>query len=62
MLGMFLGTTLISGRYHALLALIIICGAYVRKIRLEERRPGEVFGADYASYQHETRALIPGVF
>ena len=62
MLGMFLGTTLISGTYHALLALIIICGAYVRKIRLEKRRLGEVFGADYASYRRETGALIPWVF
>ncbi|HEU5218092.1 MAG TPA: isoprenylcysteine carboxylmethyltransferase family protein [Gemmatimonadales bacterium] len=61
MLAMFLGTTLISGTYHALLALGVISVAYVRKIRLEERTLEEVFGADYAAYRRETGAVIPWV-
>lgn len=61
MLGMFLGTALISGTYHALLALGVMSTAYVRKIRLEERRLGEVFGADYATYRREARAVIPWI-
>ena len=61
MLGMFLGTALISGTYHALLALGVISVAYVRKIRLEERRLGEVFGSDYAAYRREARAVIPWI-
>jgi protein-S-isoprenylcysteine O-methyltransferase Ste14 len=61
MLGMFLGTTIISGTWHALLGLLVISAAYVRKIRLEERRLGEVFGADYDAYRHEVRAVIPWV-
>jgi protein-S-isoprenylcysteine O-methyltransferase Ste14 len=61
MLGMFLGTAIISGTFHALLALAVISAAYVRKIGLEERRLGEVFGADYEAYRREARAVIPWV-
>ena len=61
MLGMFLGTALISGTVHALLALVVMSAAYVRKIRLEERLLEEVFGTDYEAYRHEARAVIPWV-
>jgi protein-S-isoprenylcysteine O-methyltransferase Ste14 len=59
MLGMFLGTTLISGELHALVAFLVMSGAYWRKIRLEERRLREVFGTEYEDYMRHSRALIP---
>src|SRR5262249_4838330 len=62
MLGMFLGTALVSADLHALLALAIMVLAYRRKIRLEEQRLHEVFGADYDGYRRDSWSLIPGLF
>jgi len=59
---MFAGTALVSGELHALLALSIIGFAYWRKIRLEEHRLGEVFGAEYDAYRGHSWALIPGLY
>jgi len=59
MFGMFLGSGIVSGELHALLALGVIAAAYWRKIRLEERTLREVFGPAYLEYSRETRALIP---
>lgn len=61
MLGMFLGTALVSGELHALLGVIIIAVAYWRKIRLEEQHLRGVFGAAYDEYRRKSWALIPGV-
>ena len=61
MLGMFVGTAVVSGDLHGALAVAIIAFAYWRKIRLEERSLAETFGDAYASYQRETRAVIPWV-
>jgi protein-S-isoprenylcysteine O-methyltransferase Ste14 len=61
MLGMFLGTALVSGELHALLGLIIITTAYWRKIRLEERYLTNVFGVEYDEYRGKSWALIPGI-
>lgn len=61
MLGMFVGTALVSGEWHALLGLGLIAFAYWRKIRLEEERLRAAFGADYDAYRSRTRALIPGL-
>jgi protein-S-isoprenylcysteine O-methyltransferase Ste14 len=61
MLGMYLGTALVSGELHALIAVAIVIAAYVRKIRLEERLLERVFGADFREYRRHSRALIPGV-
>lgn len=61
MLGMFLGTSLVSGELHALLGVIIIAAAYLRKVRLEEKHLGAVFGAAYDEYRRNSWALIPGV-
>jgi hypothetical protein len=47
---------------HALVGLLVILGAYGRKIPLEERTLRAVFGPAYDSYAHETRALIPFLF
>jgi protein-S-isoprenylcysteine O-methyltransferase Ste14 len=62
MLGMFLGTALASGELHALIALAVIVLAYVRKIRLEEQRLAEVFGAAYDDYRRSAWSLVPGLF
>ena len=59
MLGMFLGTALVSGELHGLLAFAIIAGAYWRKIALEERSLREIFGASYDEYRRGSRAVIP---
>ena len=61
MLGMFLGTALVSGELHALLGMLIIAVAYWRKIRLEERHLCKVFGAAYDEYRRKSWALIPGL-
>jgi protein-S-isoprenylcysteine O-methyltransferase Ste14 len=62
MLGMALGTALVSGETHALLAFVIMAVAYARKMLLEERQLLELFGTAYDDYRKATRALIPGMF
>jgi len=61
MLGMYVGTALVSGEVHALLALAVVVGAYWRKIPIEERSLRGVFGPAYDAYRKETWALIPGL-
>ena len=61
MLGTFLGTSIISGEWHALIALVTMSLAYRRRIRLEEQRLRDVFGAEYVTSQKESWAIIPGV-
>jgi protein-S-isoprenylcysteine O-methyltransferase Ste14 len=58
-LGMFVGAALVSGDVHAFLAVAVVTGAYLRKIRLEEQNLAQVFGPRYEEYRRETRALIP---
>jgi protein-S-isoprenylcysteine O-methyltransferase Ste14 len=60
-IGMFLGAALVSGDVHAFLAVAVITGAYLRKIRLEEQNLAKVFGPRYDEYRRETRALIPWI-
>jgi len=60
-IGMFVGAALVSGDLHALLAVVVVVAAYLRKIRLEEQNLGQVFGSRYDDYRRETRALIPWV-
>lgn len=59
MIGMGVGTSLISGELHALLAAIILIGAYLRKLRMEEKHLHKLFGDEYRVYSRETGALIP---
>jgi protein-S-isoprenylcysteine O-methyltransferase Ste14 len=59
MLGMFLGTTIASSQYHALLGLAVLVVAYLRKTRLEEQILHRTFGPDYEAYRRETWALVP---
>jgi protein-S-isoprenylcysteine O-methyltransferase Ste14 len=60
-LGMAIGTALVSGDLHAFLGAAVMTGAYARKIRLEERNLDQVFGPRYEEYRRTTRALIPWV-
>ncbi len=62
MLGMSLGTTIVSSRYHSLLGLLVIAIAYWRKIRIEEAALGEAFGAEYDEYRRKSWALVPVIF
>jgi protein-S-isoprenylcysteine O-methyltransferase Ste14 len=59
MLGMFAGTAIVSGQWHALLAAALMTVAYWRKIRLEEQPLHDTFGDAWVAYRARTRALIP---
>ena len=59
---MYIGTALVSGELHALIALVIIVAAYWRKIRMEERHLVTLFGLEYDDYRRRSWALIPGLF
>ena len=59
MLGMFLGTAIASGQYHALLGVVILVFAYIRKSRMEEQILQQTFGTEYSAYRRETWGLIP---
>lgn len=61
MLGMFLGTALVSGAWHGLVGMALISIAYWRKIRLEEAALRAVIGEEYATYSRHTKALVPGL-
>jgi protein-S-isoprenylcysteine O-methyltransferase Ste14 len=58
-LGMFVGSAVVSGKLLALLGLIIVAFAYWRKIRLEEANLRRAFGLAYEVYQRQTGSLIP---
>jgi protein-S-isoprenylcysteine O-methyltransferase Ste14 len=59
MLGMCVGTAIVSGQYHALLGIALVVLAYARKIRIEERVLRAEFGPAYESYRRNRAALIP---
>jgi protein-S-isoprenylcysteine O-methyltransferase Ste14 len=62
MLGMFAGTTIASGQYHALVGVAVLIVAYLRKTRLEEEILRKTFGADFEAYYRDSWALVPYVF
>jgi protein-S-isoprenylcysteine O-methyltransferase Ste14 len=62
MLGMFVGTAIASSQYHALLGVVMLVIAYLRKTRLEENILHQAFGAEWDAYRRETWALVPLVF
>lgn len=61
-LGMYVGTALVSGQIHAPIALVMVTVAYWRKIRLEEQALGASFGVDHSLYRESTWVLIPGIY
>jgi len=62
MLGMFLGTAIAGSQYHALVAIVLLFFAYLRKTRLEEEILARTFGAEWDAYRRSTWALVPGVY
>jgi preprotein translocase subunit SecA len=59
MLGMIVGTAIVSGGLYALLGVVFATVAYWRKIRIEEHYLHQAFGEEYAEYSRITPALIP---
>jgi protein-S-isoprenylcysteine O-methyltransferase Ste14 len=57
-----LGSALALGEWRGLVAVVLATGRSLWKIRLEERRLGEHFGAAYAEYRRTSWAMIPYVF
>jgi protein-S-isoprenylcysteine O-methyltransferase Ste14 len=58
-LAALLGTTVAVDRWRALVGLVLIVVAFVRKMTIEERFMTEQFGEDYTRYRAEVPALIP---
>jgi preprotein translocase subunit SecA len=59
MLGMFVGTAMVSGGPYALLGVVLAAVAYWRKVRVEEHYLHQAFGDEYAEYSRITPVLIP---
>lgn len=62
MIGMFLGSAIAIGEWHALLGVVLIVIAYARKIPLEEASLRGVFGPSYDDYRKSSWALVPGLY
>ena len=60
-LGMAAGTAIVSGQLHGLIGVATMAYAYRRKIRLEEERLADTFGAAWEDYRKRSWALIPGL-
>jgi protein-S-isoprenylcysteine O-methyltransferase Ste14 len=58
-LGMFVGSTIVSGQVSALFGLTGVGLLYRRKILLEETNLRRAFGSAYDSYRNRTGALLP---
>ncbi len=61
-LGMCVGTAIASSQYHALLSVVMVLLAYIRKSRLEEKILRQQFGAEYDDYRRHTWALVPLIY
>jgi protein-S-isoprenylcysteine O-methyltransferase Ste14 len=55
------GTALSVGKWRALVGLVLIVAALLRKLSIEERFMSEQFGEAYARYRAEVPGLIPFV-
>jgi len=60
--GMFIGTAIVSGQYHALIGVALGVLAYARKIPMEERVLREEFGEAYEAYRRKRWALVPWLY
>jgi protein-S-isoprenylcysteine O-methyltransferase Ste14 len=61
-LGMAVGMAVVIGKAPALLGMVVIALAYVRKIGLEETNMRSAFGPEYDAYRRATWGLVPGLF
>ncbi|HSY46952.1 MAG TPA: isoprenylcysteine carboxylmethyltransferase family protein [Steroidobacteraceae bacterium] len=59
LLAALLGSAIASGTVRAVLGLLIIAAALLRKLRVEERFMRETFPGEYQRYSEQTPALIP---
>ena len=62
MLGMAVGTTIVSAQWHSVVGVALMIAAYARKIRMEEKILSAEFAQEYADYKKKSWALVPGVF
>lgn len=62
LLGMYAGTTVVSGEWHALIGFVLAAIAYWRKLRIEETNLAAAFGADWGDYRRSTWSLAPGLY
>jgi protein-S-isoprenylcysteine O-methyltransferase Ste14 len=53
------GSALVVGKWRALIGLVLMVAALLRKLTIEERFMAEQFGEAYAHYRAEVPALIP---
>jgi protein-S-isoprenylcysteine O-methyltransferase Ste14 len=60
-LGGMIGTAIALGELRGVLAVIVLLVAYLRKIRVEEKRLVQRFGESYIQYRKEVRMLVPFV-
>jgi protein-S-isoprenylcysteine O-methyltransferase Ste14 len=61
-IGMFVGTAVVSGQYHALFGIALCLIAYARKIRMEEAALRAEFGEAFDVYRRNRWAFIPWVY
>jgi protein-S-isoprenylcysteine O-methyltransferase Ste14 len=62
MIGMYVGSAIVSGQIHALIAVAIVTAAYWRKIGLEKDALRGVFGTEYDEYRRHSWAVIPPIW
>lgn len=55
------GTAIVSAQLHGALGFAVFAFVYWRKLRLEEARLAETFGAEWSSYRRRSWALVPGL-
>ncbi len=58
----FIGSALPRAEWRGVAAVLIVALGLWRKLKLEERWMGEVFGERYAAYKREVKALVPYLF
>jgi protein-S-isoprenylcysteine O-methyltransferase Ste14 len=61
-IGMFVGTAIVSGQYHALVGVAFCIVAYARKIPMEEAALRAEFGEAFDVYRQKRWAFIPWVY
>ncbi|HEX3879567.1 MAG TPA: isoprenylcysteine carboxylmethyltransferase family protein [Bryobacteraceae bacterium] len=61
-IAMYVGAAIVTGEWLAVIGIVLIVVAYLRKLRLEETTLEGAFGPAYQAYRCETSALFPGLY